>query len=76
MSNTHSHNSGVYIPCRPECSERSATCHAECGKYKKYLEEKKAEADEKQRRRQAATDMIEYTKNFSRRYMKKSGRKK
>lgn len=28
----------IKIPCTKDCPERSATCHATCGKYKTYRE--------------------------------------
>ena len=29
----------VKIPCKPDCPDRSETCHGTCEKYKKYCEE-------------------------------------
>lgn len=75
MEAIYSHNSKVYIPCRPNCSDRSATCHAECAKYKQYLEEKKVEAEAKEKIFKAVKDSIEYRQDFRRRYMKKHGGK-
>ena len=38
-------------PCDPKCPERSATCHAECKKWKEYEAKRAIEYEERDKKR-------------------------
>lgn len=71
-----SYKSSVPIPCYPECDKRASGCHASCNRWKAYSIFKAVERKRKEAKRQEVQDVIQYTKEFRQRYLKKSGRKR
>ena len=76
MNRQCSYNSSVPIPCYPDCAKRASGCHANCSKWKAYSAFKAVERKRKEAKRQEVQDVIQYTKEFRQRYLKKSGRKR
>lgn len=62
------------IPCWPECSERSAECHATCKKWAEYEAIKFQDYDRRQKIWKEKVEITDYLKD-TRKRMKRGKRK-
>lgn len=57
-------------PCTRDCPERSPTCHAKCEKHLEWLEARKAEQAEKDKKRIAENNYFDHLRARSSRLVK------
>lgn len=47
-------------PCKRDCAERSPTCHAECEKYRTWVESRQPELKARAQRQTAESHYLDY----------------
>lgn len=63
-------------PCKPDCPDRRAGCHAECEKYKAYHAENERDKARKAEQQKKASVMCEYAKHVNKRVERRTKRSK
>lgn len=63
-------------PCKKDCPERSATCHATCGRYEKYAQKKAAEREARWKESRKTSDFVEHHRQLAARVRSDKPRRK
>lgn len=62
-------------PCRPDCQDRSPTCHGNCERYRQYFDDTAAEREKRFRKKDADGFYYEYQRELTERLRRSGGKK-
>lgn len=62
------------IPCARDCPERSATCHIECPRYKKWHDQRSAELRDIYKKKDLERKMLDYEVSRKEKFKRRAGR--
>lgn len=65
----------IGCPCRRDCPDREAGCHAKCDRYAEWMEKRAKELEEIQRRRNAEQILLSPFMKRKTRYLKEKKKK-